>query len=73
MIGYTGTEEELKDPHVNAVFAAKYLRKQLDRYDQNIPFAISAYNAGSLCVNKNGKFCNETHIKKVLHFWAENR
>lgn len=44
-MGYTGTKEELLNPIVNANWAAKYLRKQYNKYG-DWRRAISAYNAG---------------------------
>ena len=45
MLGYKGTPEGLMNPQTNAKYAAKYLKKQYDRY-QNWCKAIAAYNAG---------------------------
>lgn len=41
------TEADLKIPAKNAEAAAKYLKYQLKRYDNNWCAAIAAYNAGS--------------------------
>lgn len=46
-MGYTGAVEGLYDGKVNAKFAAKYLKYQLDRYPGEWTDAIAAYNAGS--------------------------
>lgn len=39
---------DLFGPYTNAFYAAKYLKKQLNRYDGSWIAAIAAYNAGSL-------------------------
>jgi len=45
-MGFKGKSVLLRDPAINAQFAAKYLRYQLDRYNNDWVKAISAYNAG---------------------------
>lgn len=42
------------DPWQNVFGGAAYLRKQLDRFDNNVPFALAAYNAGPGAVVKYG-------------------
>jgi soluble lytic murein transglycosylase-like protein len=42
------------DPWQNVFGGAAYLRKQLDRFNNNIPFALAAYNAGPEAVAKHG-------------------
>lgn len=44
-LGFTGEAHDLKDPFINAMYAAKYLRYQLDRYN-DFERALAAYNAG---------------------------
>ncbi len=51
------TARELKvknvfDPMENIYGGAKYLRKMLDRFDENLKLAIAAYNAGPSAVTK---------------------
>lgn len=45
MLGYKGDANGLMDPKTNAKYAAIYLKKQYDRY-QNWCMAIAAFNAG---------------------------
>jgi soluble lytic murein transglycosylase-like protein len=48
MLGWNGKDEmELRNPHVGVKYAAKYLKYQLDRYDNDWCKAVSAYNSGS--------------------------
>ena len=42
------------DPWQNVFGGAAYLRKQLDRFGNNVPFALAAYNAGPEAVAKYG-------------------
>lgn len=46
-LGFKGTAKELMNPETNALYAAKYLHYQLDRYDGSWSKSVSAYNAGS--------------------------
>lgn len=52
MIGYKGTAKQLMIPQENAKWAAKYLRYQLDRYDNDWCQAVAAYNAGTFNESK---------------------
>lgn len=46
-MGFKGTEKQLMKPEINVYYAAKYLKYQLKRYDNNIPRALTAYNRGN--------------------------
>lgn len=61
-MGFTGRVAGLYNPYINAFFAARYLRHQLDRYDNDIIKAISAYNRGSA----GSTIKNKPYVKKVL-------
>ena len=39
-------QQTLFDPYVNVAIGAAYLRWLLDRYDENLPAALAAYNWG---------------------------
>jgi soluble lytic murein transglycosylase-like protein len=52
-LGYKGSPEGLMEPKTNVLYAAKYLKYQLDRYDGNFCKSISAYNAGSYIESQN--------------------
>lgn len=77
LLGFTGGVKELQDPLTNAFYAGKYLRKQLDRYNGNIPNAIGAYNAGpkgvDRCLKERGKVCSVKHVQRVMQHWAAGR
>jgi soluble lytic murein transglycosylase-like protein len=53
-----GTAQQLgvnpHDPWQNVFGGAAYLRKQLDRFNNNVPLALAAYNAGPGAVIKYG-------------------
>lgn len=65
MLGYTGTVEGLYDGKVNAKWAARYIKYQLDRYPGEWNDAVAAYNAGSVrkC-NPEKKYFIVTAYKK---------
>lgn len=62
-LGYRGTERGLLGEGTNILYAAKYLRYQLDRYG-DLDKAIAAYNAGS-CRLKDGKPFNQAYVDRV--------
>lgn len=53
-----GTARELgvdpRDPHANLIGAARYLRQQLTRFDNDVERALAAYNAGPGRVQRAG-------------------
>jgi len=46
--------KDLFDPHENIMAGARYLRMMLDWFDQNLEFALAAYNAGPGTVMNHG-------------------
>ena len=72
-VGYKGTEKELHNPQVNIYYAGKYLRHQLNRYDNDILKSVAAYNAGTHRINAQGLTMNRKYVGKVFSAWSENR
>lgn len=57
---------ELFDPVINSFIAAKYLKKQLKRYNNDERMAIAAYNAGKVKLNSTGLIVNRKYVKLVI-------
>lgn len=73
LVGFQGTEQQLRDYKINTYYAAKYFRKQLDRYDWDIDKAIAAYNSGTYKAGKATFAANQSYVDKVLQAWDEGR
>lgn len=73
MLGFKGTERQLMDPKVNVEYAAKYLKKQLNRYGQNSPKAVAAYNAGTYHPGKKDFAKNQHYVNKVFAAWGQGQ
>ena len=67
LMGYRGDATALMSPKTNAMYAAKYLKHQLNRYDGNMWYAVSAYNMGTAKTNKDGKVWNAEYVYRVLY------
>ena len=67
--GFTGDEDNLFDDNVNLKFGLKYLKKQYDRYNQNIQDTISAYNLGTAKKLSSGKYANQQYVNQVLSYY----
>lgn len=65
-VGFLGEAQDLFDPYINALYAAKYLSGQLGRYGGNWEFAVAAYNLGSLRLDASGKPINKGYVKSVF-------
>jgi soluble lytic murein transglycosylase-like protein len=55
------TEERLLDPYINAFYAAKYLKYQLSRYENDWELAVDAYNKGTA----SPRVPNTDYVQKV--------
>lgn len=80
---------KLFGPYTNAFYAAKYLKYQLDRYNNSWIYAVASYNTGSLKMcrtgwihNAHGKkmyrckqggIINQVYIDRVMHALEEGR
>ena len=73
LVGFKGTNKQLMHPTTNALYAAKYLKKQLLRYNNDPRKAVAAYNAGKVRYNKDGLIMNRLYVAKVFKAWSENR
>lgn len=73
--GYKGTAKELHNsPFINAYYAGKYIRHQLNRYNGDVIKAIAAYNAGIYRISNDGRSPkNKLYVAKVLKAWSEHR
>jgi len=65
-------DSDLHDPEVNIDCGCRVLRRYLDRYDGNIVYALSAYNAGPGNANPSAKGrylpFNFKYVEKVLRW-----
>lgn len=72
VLGFKGTQNQLKNPKTNINYAAKYLSKQLTRYQDNSPMAVAAYNSGTF--HPGQKFAkNQKYVDKVFEAWSQNK
>lgn len=65
-MGYKGTRQQLMQPTTNIRYAAKYLKFQLRRYNNNIAKAVIAYNRG----NSRG-LTTSKYQTKVFKQWGK--
>lgn len=68
-LGCAKTVKDLYTPAVNARCAAKYIYYQLRRYDHYWPYAIAAYNSGSIIKTRKGKLANQVYVDKVMRVY----
>jgi hypothetical protein len=69
--GFQGTAVQLDDVFTGVIYAASYLRYQIDRYHDPIK-AVAAYNAGKYR-GVNGKPKNYKYVNKVMAAWKQKR
>lgn len=72
-VGFKGSEKDLMKPRTNIMYAAKYLKKQLNRYHGNVRRAVAAYNAGTFKQDEFGNIINHNYVKKVFIAWTNNK
>jgi hypothetical protein len=70
--------EDRRDPRANLEGGARYLRKLLTKYNNNIKLALAAYNAGHKAVKKYGNKIppypeTQNYVKKVIAYYIQNR
>lgn len=66
-LGFKGTVEQLMNPKINIYYAAKYLQKQILRYN-DINKGIVAYNRGN-----SNKLTRSIYSDKVNKQWGDNK
>ena len=64
------------DPNENITAGVRYLRRQLDNFDNNVALALAAYNAGENAVRRYGRRIppykeTRTFVDRVLRYWDE--
>ena len=64
------------DPNENINAGVRYLRRQLDNFDNNVALALAAYNAGENAVRRYGRRIppykeTRTFVDRVLRYWDE--
>lgn len=63
-LGFKGTTKQLMEPKTNIYYAAKYLAKNIARYNGHIEKAVIAYNQGHA-----GKTIKTNYSTKVFNQW----
>jgi len=63
------------DPHENINAGVRYLKTQLNNFQNNVPLALAAYNAGENAVRRYGRIPpykeTRTFVDRVLRYWDE--
>ena len=63
------------DPHENIHAGVRYLKYLLASFQNNVPLALAAYNAGENAVRKYGRIPpfeeTRTFVDRVLRYWDE--
>ncbi len=70
--------KDRRDPRENLEGGARYLRKLLTKYNNDIKLALAAYNAGDKAVKKYGNKIppypeTQNYVKKVIAYYIQNR
>lgn len=62
------------DPHENINAGVRYLKTQLNNFQNNVPLALAAYNAGENAVRRYGRIPpykeTRTFVDRVLRYWV---
>lgn len=61
--------DDLEQPAVNIPLGTRYLREQLDRFDDNLALASAAYNAGP---HRISRWLGESDRTVAADIWVEN-
>lgn len=73
MLGFRGSEADLMRPKINAFYAALYLNRQLERYNDDTAKAIAAYNSGTYRERAPGYPVNIDYVNKVYKAWLQKK
>lgn len=71
-LGFDGHLPELFEAERGIAWGCKYFNKQFQKYG-NIGPAVSAYNAGSSKMQRDGTYENQAYVTKVLNRLGEVR
>ena len=63
-MGFRGTAKQLMNPSMNIKYAAKYLSRQIKRYNDNTVRGVIAYNLGHA-----GRLTTSKYQRKVYKQW----
>lgn len=67
-LGFKGTEKDLLKPENNLLYAAKYLKHQIQRYNGDVARGVIAYNQGSARTATKTKYSS-----KVFAEWSKTK
>jgi soluble lytic murein transglycosylase-like protein len=63
------------NPNENINAGVRYLKRQLNNFQNNVPLALAAYNAGENAVRRYGRIPpykeTRTFVDRVLRYWDE--
>lgn len=70
-LGFKGNFGELFSPETNLTYGARHLKNYLNKYEDNVEDALSAYNAGSPRKTGAGRYVNQQYVSDVLRLFAK--
>lgn len=73
MMGFKGTAHDLLNPKINTTYAAKYLKHQLNRYENDSPKSVAAYNTGTYLQGTKTFARNQLYVNAVFEAWARRK
>ena len=69
LVGQPVSVEQLKNPVLNIDLGTRYVRHQMDRYDDDIYKAVAAYNAGTYREKTDGVAFNDLYARRVMNVY----
>lgn len=75
LMGFRGSEDDLKNPSINILYAGAYLRRNMRRYNGDVYKAIASYNSGTYRPDpRDSRIArNSVYVNKVLIAWSMGR